>query len=51
MAASPSEALARSGAAYQDVLDAPEHLVAEIVDGTGQRQLFLPLATIGIAGP
>ena len=35
MAASPSEALARRGrATYQDVLDAPAHLVAELVDGT-----------------
>ena len=35
MAASRSEALARRGrATYQDVLDAPAHQVAEIVDGT-----------------
>ena len=35
MAASPSEALARRGrATYQDVIDAPAHQVAEIVDGT-----------------
>ena len=34
MAASPSEALARRRATYQDVLDAPAHQVAEIVDGT-----------------
>ena len=34
MAASASEALARSRATYQDVLDAPAHQVAEIVDGT-----------------
>ena len=34
MAASPSEALARPGATYQDVLDAPAHQVAEIIDGT-----------------
>ena len=34
MAASRSEALARRRATYQDVLDAPAHRVAEIVDGT-----------------
>ena len=35
MASSRSEALARRGrAAYQDVLDAPAHQVAEVVDGT-----------------
>ena len=34
MAASTSEALARSRATYQDVLDAPAHQVAEIIDGT-----------------
>ena len=34
MAASRSEALARGRATYQDVIDAPAHLVAEIVDGT-----------------
>ena len=34
MAASPSEALAQRRATYQDVLDAPAHQVAEIVDGT-----------------
>jgi len=35
MAASRSEALARRGrATYQDVLDAPAHLVAEIINGT-----------------
>ena len=34
MAASRSEALARRSATYQDVLDAPARLVAEIVDGT-----------------
>ena len=35
MAASRSEALARGGrATYQDVLDAPAHLVAEIINGT-----------------
>ena len=34
MAASTSEALARRRATYQDVLDAPPHRVAEIVDGT-----------------
>ena len=34
MAASASEALARGRATYQDVLDAPAHQVAEIVDGT-----------------
>ncbi len=35
MAVSGREALARRGrATYQDVLDAPAHLVAEIVDGT-----------------
>ena len=34
MAASPSEALARCRATYQDVLDAPAHLIAEIIDGT-----------------
>ena len=35
MAVSRREALARRGrATYQDVLDAPAHLVAEIVDGT-----------------
>ena len=34
MAASRSEALARGRATYQDVLDAPAHQVAEIVDGT-----------------
>ena len=33
MAASPSEALARRSATYQDVLDAPAHLVAEIING------------------
>ena len=33
MAASTSEALARRRATYQDVLDAPAHQVAEIVDG------------------
>ena len=33
MAASPSEALARRSATYQDVLDAPAHQVAEIIDG------------------
>ena len=34
MAASRSEALARGRATYQDVLDAPAHQVAEIVNGT-----------------
>ena len=34
MAASPREALVRGTATYQDVIDAPAHLVAEIVDGT-----------------
>ena len=34
MAASTSEVLARRRATYQDVLDAPAHQVAEIVDGT-----------------
>ena len=34
MATSRSEALARTRATYQDVLDAPAHQVAEIVDGT-----------------
>ena len=34
MAASRSEALARRRATYQDVLDAPAHQVAEVVDGT-----------------
>ena len=34
MAASRSEALAPRRATYQDVLDAPAHLVAEIIDGT-----------------
>ena len=34
MAASRSEALARRPATYQDVLDAPAHQVAEIVEGT-----------------
>ena len=34
MAASPSEALVRRRATYQDVLDAPAHRVAEIVEGT-----------------
>ena len=34
MAASRSEALARGRATYQDVLGAPAHQVAEIVDGT-----------------
>ena len=34
MAASPSEALVRGTATYQDVLDAPAHLVAEIINGT-----------------
>ena len=35
MAVSRREALARRGrATYQDVLDAPAHLVAEIIDGT-----------------
>ena len=34
MAASPSEALVRRRATYQDVLDAPAHLVAEIINGT-----------------
>ena len=34
MAASRSEALAHRRATYQDVLDAPAHRVAEIVDGT-----------------
>ena len=33
MAASRSEALARRRATYQDVLDAPAHQVAEVVDG------------------
>ena len=33
MAASPSEALARRSATYQDVLDAPAHQVAELIDG------------------
>ena len=33
MAASPSEVLGRRRAVYQDVLDAPAHLVAEIVNG------------------
>ena len=36
MAASTSEALARRRATYQDVLDAPAHQVAEIVDGVLQ---------------
>ena len=34
MAASTSAALARRRATYQDVLDAPAHQVAEVVDGT-----------------
>ena len=34
MAASPSEALVRRLATHQDVLDAPAHLVAEVLDGT-----------------
>ena len=34
MAASTSGALATNRATYQDVLDAPAHLVAEIIDGT-----------------
>ena len=34
MAASPSEALAPRRATYQDVIAAPPHRVAEIVDGT-----------------
>ena len=34
MAASRSEALVRRRATYRDVLDAPAHRVAEIVDGT-----------------
>ena len=34
MAATRSEALARGRATYRDVLDAPAHQVAEIVDGT-----------------
>ena len=34
MAASPSETVARQRATYQDVLDAPAHQVAEVVDGT-----------------
>jgi len=34
MAASRSEALARRRATYQNVLDAPAHQVAEILDGT-----------------
>ena len=34
MAASRSEALSRGRATYQDVIDAPAHQVAEIVDGT-----------------
>ena len=34
MAASPSEALPRGRATYQDVLDAPAHQVAEICKGT-----------------
>ena len=34
MVASGSEALARGRATYQDVIDAPAHQVAEIVDGT-----------------
>ena len=34
MAASPSEALVRGRATYQDVIDAPAHQIAEIVDGT-----------------
>ena len=33
MAASTSAALARRRATYQDVLDAPAHQVAEVVDG------------------
>ena len=34
MAASRSEALGRTRATYQDVLDTPPHQVAEIIDGT-----------------
>ena len=34
MAVSPTDTLARRRAAYQDVLDAPAHRVAEIIDGT-----------------
>ena len=34
MAASTSETLARRRATYQDVLDAPAHQIAEIVEGT-----------------
>ena len=34
MAASPREAIVGGRATYQDVIDAPAHLVAEIVDGT-----------------
>ena len=34
MAASRSEALADMRATYQDVLDAPAHQIAEIVNGT-----------------
>ena len=33
MAASPGETVARRGATYQDVLDAPARQVAEIVRG------------------
>ena len=34
MTGSPSEALARGRATYQDVIDAPAHRVAEIINGT-----------------
>ena len=34
MAASPRETVARHRATYQDVLEAPAHQVAEVVDGT-----------------
>ena len=34
MSGSPTEALAPRQATYQDVLDAPSHLVTETVDGS-----------------
>ena len=41
MAASPSEALVRRRATYQDVLDAPAYRVAEIVEGIRTREWAL----------
>ena len=47
MAASPSEALVQRRATYQDVLDAPAYLVAEVIDGTLHTRARIACAVCG----